>query len=103
MGAPQAHVTLMMTRIKELGRYLNVGTTRTGQTSPLNFHPNYQDPAERVRWLNLRLLEIPAAVRWVRRRRITCVASPSGFQCFPGCRWTLPVRQNIPLRTYVSC
>src|SRR5664280_458888 len=64
MGAPQAHVTLMMTRIKELGRYLSVRTTRTGQTSPLNFHPNYQDPAESVRWVNLRLLENPAAGMW---------------------------------------
>ena len=51
MGAPQVHATLMMTRIKELGRYLNVRTTRTGQTSPLNFRPNYQDPAESVRWV----------------------------------------------------
>ena len=53
-----------MTRIKELGRYLSVRTTRTGQTSPLNFHPNYQDPAESVRWVNLRLLENPAAGMW---------------------------------------
>ena len=111
MGAPQAHVTLMMTRIKELGRYLNVRTVRTGQTSPLNFHPNYQDPAESVRWVNLRLLENPAAGAWVRRRMTTCVASPpvqfltlaAGFHCFAGCRVPFPVRQNIPLRTYVSC
>ena len=42
---------------------------------------------------------------------ITCVASPpvqfltraTGLHCFAGCIVPFPVRQNIPLRTYVSC